>query len=207
MDPVHYISLAIKSIFVENILLAFFLGNCSYIACSKKVETAKGLGIAVVFVMLICTPACWALKNFLLKKGALGWTGISAMANLDLTFLAFISYIAVIAAMTQIVEILVERFSPALYSALGIFLPLIAVNCAILGAALFMDQRNYTFLESVVFGLGGGIGWALAIVAMAAIRKKLAYSNIPAPLRGLGITMLLSGLMSMGFMCFAGIRL
>ena len=207
MDIIHYVNLAIKSIFVENILLAFFLGNCSYIACSKKIDTAMGLGIAVIFVMLICTPACWAIKNFLLTKGALAWTHIPALMTVDLSFLIFISFIAVIAAMTQIVEMLVEKFSPALYSALGIFLPLIAVNCAILGAALFMDQRNYNFLESVVFGLGGGIGWALAIVSMAAIKKKLAYSNIPAPLRGLGITMLLSGLMSMGFMCFAGIRL
>lgn len=206
MDPIHYLNLAIKSIFVENILLAFFLGNCSYIACSKKIDTAIGLGTAVVFVMVICTPACWAVKNFLLAKGALQWLGAN-LSGVDLSFLIFISFIAVIAAMTQIVEILVERFAPALYSALGIFLPLIAVNCAILGAALFMDQRNYTFLESVVFGLGGGIGWALAIISMAAIRKKLAYSNIPAPLRGLGITMLLSGLMSLGFMCFAGIRL
>jgi Na+-transporting NADH:ubiquinone oxidoreductase subunit E len=200
----HYLSLALKSIFVENILLAFFLGNCSYIACSKKIDTAIGLGVAVIFVMVICTPACWAVKNFLLAKGALSWAGLPGV---DLSFLIFISFIAVIAAMTQIVEMLVDRFSPALYSALGIFLPLIAVNCAILGAALFMDQRNYTFMESVVFGLGGGIGWALAIIAMAAIRRKLWYSNIPAPLRGLGITMLLSGLMSMGFMCFAGIRL
>lgn len=200
----HYLSLALKSIFVENILLAFFLGNCSYIACSKKIDTAIGLGVAVIFVMVICTPACWAVKHFLLAKGALSWAGLPGV---DLSFLIFIAFIAVIAAMTQIVEMLVDRFSPALYSALGIFLPLIAVNCAILGAALFMDQRNYTFMESVVFGLGGGIGWALAIVAMAAIRRKLWYSNIPAPLRGLGITMLLSGLMSMGFMCFAGIRL
>ncbi|OGX36638.1 MAG: NADH:ubiquinone reductase (Na(+)-transporting) subunit E [Omnitrophica WOR_2 bacterium RIFCSPHIGHO2_02_FULL_50_17] len=202
----HYLNLAIKSIFVENILLAFFLGNCSYIACSKKIDTAIGLGTAVVFVMVICTPACWAVKNFLLAKGALHWLSAN-LSSVDLSFLIFISFIAVIAAMTQIVEILVERFAPALYSALGIFLPLIAVNCAILGAALFIDQRNYTFWESVVFGLGGGIGWALAIISMAAIRKKLMYSNIPAPLRGLGITMLLSGLMSLGFMCFAGIRL
>ncbi len=204
MDIIHYVNLAIKAIFVENILLAFFLGNCSYIACSKKIDTAIGLGIAVIFVMLICTPACWAVKHFLLAKGALSWAGLP---NTDLSFLIFISFIAVIAAMTQVVEMLVEKFSPPLYNALGIFLPLIAVNCAILGAALFLDQRNYNFLESVVFGLGGGIGWALAIIAMAAIRKKLAYSNIPAPLRGLGITMLLSGLLSMGFMCFAGIRL
>lgn len=204
MDLTHFLNLGIKSIFVENILLAFFLGNCSYIACSKKIDTAMGLGVAVVFVMLICTPACWAVKHFLLAPGALSWAGLP---NVNLSFLIFISFIAVIAAMTQIVELLVEKFSPALYSALGIFLPLIAVNCAILGAALFMDQRNYNFSESVVFGLGGGIGWALAIISMAAIRKKLSYSNIPAPLKGLGITMLLSGLMSMGFMCFAGIRL
>lgn len=200
----HYISLALKSIFVENILLAFFLGNCSYIACSKKIDTAIGLGVAVIFVMVICTPACWAVKHFLLAKGALAWAGLP---QADLSFLIFISFIAVIAAMTQIVEMLVERFSPALYTALGIFLPLIAVNCAILGAALFMDQRNYTFGESVVFGLGGGIGWALAIIAMAAIRRKMWYANVPPALRGLGMTMLLSGLMSMGFMCFAGIRL
>ena len=154
--------------------------------------------------MVICTPACWAVKHFLLAKGALAWAGLPGV---DLSFLIFISFIAVIAAMTQIVEMLVERFSPALYTALGIFLPLIAVNCAILGAALFMDQRNYTFGESVVFGLGGGIGWALAIILMAAIRRKMWYANVPPALRGLGMTMLLSGLMSMGFMCFAGIRL
>lgn len=200
----HYMSLALKSIFVENILLAFFLGMCSFLACSKKVETAIGLGIAVVFVMAVCTPACWAVKNFLLKKGALGWAGFS---NIDLSFLIFISFIAVIAAMVQIVEIVVEKVSPALYSALGIFLPLIAVNCAILGAALFMDQRNYNGGESLVFGVGSGLGWAIAIIAMAAIRKKLGYSNIPPALKGLGITMILTGLMSMGFMCFAGIRL
>ena len=206
MDIVHYVNLAIKAIFVENILLAFFLGNCSYIACSKKIDTAIGLGIAVIFVMAICTPACWAVKNFLLAKGALQWVNAN-LNGVDLSFLIFISFIALIAAMTQIIEMLVEKFSPALHGALGIFLPLIAVNCAILGAALFMDQRNYNFMESLVFGVGGGIGWALAIIAMAAIRKKLAYSNIPVPLRGLGITMLVSGLMSMGFMCFAGIRL
>ena len=200
----HYINLALKSMFVENILLAFFLGMCSFLACSKKVETAMGLGCAVIFVITICTPACWAIKNFLLKKGALAWAGAS---NVDLSFLIFISFIAVIAAMTQIVEMVVEKISPALYGALGIFLPLIAVNCAVLGAALFMDQRNYNFPESVVFGFGSGAGWALAIISMSAIRKKLAYSNIPGPLRGLGITMLLTGLMSIGFMCFAGIRL
>lgn len=200
----HYMSLALKSIFVENILLAFFLGMCSFLACSKKVETAIGLGVAVVFVMAVCTPACWAVKNFLLKKGALAWAGLP---NIDLSFLIFISFIAVIAAMVQIVEIVVEKVSPALYSALGIFLPLIAVNCAILGAALFMDQRSYNGPESLVFGVGSGVGWAIAIIAMAAIRKKLGYSNIPPALKGLGITMILTGLMSMGFMCFAGIRL
>ena len=204
MDATHYVNLAIKAIFVENILLAFFLGNCSYIACSKKLDTAIGLGFAVTFVLSICVPACWAIKHFFLAKGALSWAGLP---HTDLSFLIFISFIAVIAAMTQIVEMIVERVSPALYNALGIFLPLIAVNCAILGGALFMDQRNYNFLESVVFGLGSGIGWALAIIAMAAIRKKLWYSNIPPALRGLGITMLVSGLLSMGFMCFAGIRL
>jgi len=201
---IHYVNLAIKSIFVENILLAFFLGMCSFLACSKKTETAIGLGCAVVFVLTICTPICWAVKNFLLKKGALGWAGLP---DIDLSFLIFISFIAVIAAMTQVVEMVVDRFSPKLYAALGIFLPLIAVNCSIVGGALFMDQRNYNFLESVVFGFGSGVGWALAIIAMSTIRKKLWYSNIPAPLKGLGITMFLTGLMSMGFMCFAGISL
>jgi len=177
---------------------------CSFLACSKKIETAMGLGVAVAFVLTITIPASWAAKDFLLKKGALRWAGIP---NVDLSFLTFIMYIALIAAMVQIVEMVVERVSPALYSALGIFLPLIAVNCAILGSALFMDQRNYNFPESVVFGFGSGTGWALAIISMAAIRKKLGYSNIPGPLRGLGITMLLTGLMSIGFMCFAGIRL
>lgn len=200
----HYLNLAIKSIFVENILLAFFLGMCSFLACSKKVETAIGLGCAVVFVLTISTPVCWAVKNYLLRKGALGWAGLP---EIDLSFLIFISFIAVIAALTQIVEMVVEKVSPPLYGALGIFLPLIAVNCAILGAALFMDQRNYNLGESTVFGFGSGIGWALAIISMSAIRKKLWYSNIPPALKGLGITMLLTGLMSIGFMCFAGIRL
>ncbi|PIW62633.1 MAG: NADH:ubiquinone reductase (Na(+)-transporting) subunit E [Candidatus Omnitrophica bacterium CG12_big_fil_rev_8_21_14_0_65_50_5] len=200
----HYLNLAIKSIFVENILLAFFLGMCSFLACSKKVETAIGLGCAVVFVLTISTPVCWAVKNYLLRKGALGWAGLP---DIDLSFLIFISFIAVIAALTQIVEMVVEKVSPPLYGALGIFLPLIAVNCAILGTALFMDQRDYNLGESTVFGFGSGIGWALAIISMSAIRKKLWYSNIPPALKGLGITMLLTGLMSIGFMCFAGIRL
>jgi Na+-transporting NADH:ubiquinone oxidoreductase subunit E len=198
----HYASIAVKSIFIENILLAYFLGMCSFLACSKKVETAIGLGFAVIFVLTITTPTNWALNHFLLNKGALSWAG---MPEADLSFLSFIAFIAVIAAMVQIVEMVIDKVSPKLYAALGIFLPLIAVNCAILGASLFMAEREYTFGESVVFGLGSGIGWALAIVAMAAIRKKLEYSNIPRPLRGLGITMIITGLMAMAFMCFAGI--
>ena len=200
----HYLSLAVKSIFVENILLAYFLGMCSFLACSKKVETAIGLGFAVIFVLTVTVPANWAIKQFLLNEGALSWAGVP---NVDLSFLSFIAFIAVIAATIQIVEMIIDRFSPKLYVALGIFLPLIAVNCAILGAALFMDERGYTFGESVVFGFGSGVGWALAIVALAAMRKKLDYSNIPKSLRGLGITMILTGLMAMGFMCFAGISL
>ena len=200
----HYLSLAVKSIFVENILLAYFLGMCSFLACSKKVETAIGLGFAVIFVLTVTTPANWAIKHFLLNEGALAWAGAP---NVDLSFLSFIAFIAVIAATIQIVEMIIDRYSPKLYVDLGIFLPLIAVNCAILGAALFMDERGYTFGESVVFGFGSGTGWALAIVALAAMRKKLDYSNIPRSLRGLGITMILTGLMAMGFMCFAGISL
>ncbi len=200
----HYINLALKSIFVENILLAYFLGMCSFLACSKKVETAMGLGFAVIFVMTITTPVNWVVKHFLLQKGALAWAGLPEM---DLSFLSFVAYIAIIAAVVQIVEMIIDRFSPKLYLALGIFLPLIAVNCAILGTSLFMDERGYSFGETVVFGLGSGTGWALAIVAMAAIRKKLGYSNVPVALRGLGITMILTGLMAIGFMCFAGISL
>ena len=200
----HYLSLAVKSIFVENILLAYFLGMCSFLACSKKIETAIGLGIAVTFVLSVTCPANWAINTFLLKKGALSWAGLP---DADLSFLSFIAFIAVIAAMVQIVEMVIDRFSPTLYAALGIFLPLIAVNCAILGGSLFMAERNYNLGESVVYGFGSGIGWALAIVAMAAIRTKLGYSNIPPSLRGLGITMILTGLMAMGFMCFAGIQL
>ncbi len=202
----HYLSLFVKSVFVENILLAFFLGMCSFLAVSKKVETSVGLGMAVIFVMTITTPANWFIHEYLLKEGALSWLSAS-FASVDLDFLGFITYIAVIAAMVQLVEMVLDRYSPKLYSALGIFLPLIAVNCAILGASLFMVERNYNFGESVVFGLGSGIGWALAIVAMAAIRHKLRYSNIPVGLRGLGITMLMTGLMSMAFMIFSGIQL
>jgi len=201
---VHYLSLAVKSIFIENILLATFLGMCSFLACSKKMETATGLGLAVVFVMTITTPVNWLVKHFLLEKGALAWAGFP---EADLSFLIFIAFIAVIAAMVQIIEMIIDRYSPRLYAALGIFLPLIAVNCAILGASLFMNERNYSFGESAVFGLSAGIGWALAIMAMAAIRKKLWYSDVPESLKGLGITMMITGLMALGFMCFAGISL
>ncbi len=201
---VHYLSLAVKSIFIENILLATFLGMCSFLACSKKMETATGLGLAVIFVMTITTPVNWLVKHFLLEKGALAWAGFP---EADLSFLTLIAFISVIAAMVQIIEMLIDRFSPRLYAALGIFLPLIAVNCAILGAALFMNERNYSLGESAVFGLSAGIGWALAIVAMAAIRKKLWYSDVPESLKGLGITMMITGLMALGFMCFAGISL
>lgn len=198
------ISLAVTSIFVENILLAFFLGMCSFLACSKKVETANGLGIAVVFVLAITTPANWMLNHFLLRKGALSWAGLP---DVDLSFLQFITFIAVIAAMVQLVEMVLDRFSPGLYNALGIFLPLIAVNCAILGSSLFMVEREYDLVQSFVFGASSGIGWYLAIVGMAAIRYKLRYSHVPAGLRGLGITMLTTGLMAIAFMAFAGIQL
>lgn len=199
-----YLSLAVKSIFIENILLAYFLGMCSFLACSRKVETAAGLGVAVIFVMTITAPVNWLVKHFLLQKGALSWAGFP---EADLSFLTFIAFIAVIAAIVQIVEMVVDRYSPRLYAALGIFLPLIAVNCAILGASLFMAEREYSFAQTVVFGCGSGAGWALAILAMAAIRKKLWYSNVPGPLKGLGITMMMTGLMALGFMCFAGISL
>ncbi|MBL7059829.1 MAG: NADH:ubiquinone reductase (Na(+)-transporting) subunit E [Candidatus Marinimicrobia bacterium] len=200
----HYLSLAIKSIFVENILLAYFLGMCSFLAISKKVETSIGLGIAVVFVLTITAPVNWALHHFFLEKGALSWAG---MPTSDLSYLNFIAFIAVIAAMVQLVEMTLDRFLPVLYQALGIFLPLIAVNCAILGGSLLLVERQYTFGESVVFGFGSGIGFFLAIASMAAIRHKLRYSNVPPGLKGLGITMLLTGLLSMAFMAFSGIDL
>jgi len=200
----QYGSLFLKSVFVENILLAYFLGMCSFLAVSKKVETATGLGIAVIVVLSITAPANWLVHHFFLQKGALAWIGLP---DLDLSFLNFIMFIAIIAALVQIVEMAIDRFNAKLYYALGIYLPLITVNCAILGASLFLVERTYTFGESVVFGFGSGFGWALAIVAMAAIREKLGYSNVPRGLRGLGITMLLTGLMAMGFMIFAGIQL
>lgn len=200
----EYVNLFLKATFVENILLAFFLGMCSFLACSKKVETAVGLGAAVVFVLTLTVPANWAVHEFLLKKGALSWAGLP---NLDLSFLNFITFIALIAAIVQLVEMVIDRFSPKLYTSLGIFLPLITVNCAILGGALFMVERAYRFGEAVVFGFGSGFGWALAILALAAIREKMSYSNVPKGLRGLGITMIITGLMAMGFMIFAGIQL
>lgn len=201
------LSLAIKSIFVENILLATFLGMCSFLAISKRIDTAIGLGIAVTFVQFITVPVNWLIYAFFLKPGALAWTGIPALAGLDLSFLTFICCIATIAAMVQLVEMALDRYFPPLYQALGIFLPLITVNCAILGGSLFMVERKYTFPESMVYGFASGAGWALAIIAMGAIRKKMRYSNVPPGLRGLGITMIVTGLMAMTFMIFSGIQL
>ena len=200
----HYLSLATKAIFVENMALAFFLGMCSFLAVSKKVETAIGLGGAVIFVLAITCPMNQALTRAFLQEGSLAWAGLP---NLDLSFLSFLTLIGTIAAIVQIVEMALDRYAPALYTALGVFLPLIAVNCAILGASLFMVERDYSFGEATVFGLGSGIGWALAIVALAAVREKLRYSNVPPPLRGLGITFIVVGLMSIGFMVFSGIQL
>lgn len=201
------VSLAVRSIFVENILLASFLGMCSFLAISKRIETAMGLGIAVIFVQTITVPANWAIRHYLLAPGALAWTGSEALAALDLSFLVFVCFIATIASLVQLVEMALDRFLPTLYQALGIFLPLITVNCAILGGSLFMVERNYTFPQALVYGFSSGAGWALAITAMGAIRRKLRYSNIPPGLRGLGITMILTGLMALAFMCFSGIQL
>lgn len=201
------LNLAIKSIFIENILLSFFLGMCSYLAQSKKMEAAKGLGMAVIVVMSISVPLNWLILTFLLQKGALSWTGIRVLAELDLSYLNFICFIAVIAALVQIVEMVMDRFFPALYSALGIFLPLITVNCAILGASLFMVERKYDLVQSAVYGFSSGIGWALAIMALAAIRKKIRCSHVPEGLRGLGMAFIITGLMAIGFLCFSGIHL
>jgi Na+-transporting NADH:ubiquinone oxidoreductase subunit E len=200
------INLGIKAIFIENMVLAYFLGMCSYLAVSKKVSTATGLGAAVVFVLTITVPINWLLQEKVLKEGALAWAG-AQFATVDLSFLRFIMFIAVIAAMVQLVEMVIEKFSPSLYGTLGIFLPLIAVNCAILGSSLFMVQRDYTVAEAAVFGFGSGTGFLLAIVALAAIREKLKYSNVPDGLKGLGITMLITGLMGIAFLSFVGISI
>ena len=194
------LSLAVKAIFVENMALAFFLGMCSFLAVSKKVETALGLGVAVVFVLTLCTPLNYLVYTYLLKEDAL-------IVGVDLSFLNFLSFIGTIAATVQVVEMAVDKYAPALYAALGVFLPLIAVNCAILGASLFLVERDYNLIESTVFGAGSGIGFMLAIVALAAIREKMRYSNVPDGLRGLGITFIVTGLMAIGFMAFAGIQL
>ncbi|MFA0960689.1 NADH:ubiquinone reductase (Na(+)-transporting) subunit E [Roseivirga sp. BDSF3-8] len=200
------INLGVKSIFIENMVFAYFLGMCSFLAVSKKVSTATGLGLAVVFVLTITVPINWLIYEHILREGALTW--ISAdFATVDLSFLQFIMFIAVIAAMVQLVEMVIEKVSPSLYGSLGIFLPLIAVNCAILGSSLFMVPRGYGLGEATVFGFSSGIGWLLAIVALAAIRERLKYSNVPAGLKGLGITMLITGLMGIAFMSFMGIEL
>jgi Na+-transporting NADH:ubiquinone oxidoreductase subunit E len=199
-----YLSLLVRSIFVENLALAFFLGMCTYLAVSKQVATALGLGVAVVAVQTITVPVNYLLYTYLLKDGALAWAGLS---EIDLSFLGLITYIGVIAAIVQILEMTLDRFFPALYHALGIFLPLITVNCAILGGSLFMVERNYDFGESIVFGFGSGFGFALAIVAVAGVREKLKYSDVPDGLQGLGITFISVGLMSMAFMAFSGIQL
>ncbi len=204
----EYINIFVKSIFIDNMIFAYFLGMCSYLAVSKTVNTATGLGIAVIFVLGITVPVNWLLENYILKAGALQWLLGDSAKNIDLSFLSFIMFIAVIASMVQLVEMVVEKFAPSLYSSLGIFLPLIAVNCAILGGALFMQEREYTSIgEATVFGLGSGIGWFLAIVGIAAIRERIRYSNVPAPLRGIGITFIATGLMGIAFMTFMGIKL
>ena len=199
-----YLSLFVKAVFVENMALAFFLGMCTFLAVSKKVETATGLGLAVIVVQGVTVPANNLIYQHLLKEDALAWAGLTGV---DLTFVGLISYIGMIAAMVQILEMFLDKFVPALYNALGIFLPLITVNCAILGGSLFMVERDYNFGESVVFGLGSGVGWALAIVALAGIREKMKYSDVPPGLRGLGITFITVGLMSLAFMSFSGVQL
>jgi len=202
----YFVNLFIRAVFIENMALAFFLGMCSFLACSKKVETALGLGVAVVFVQVLTVPLNNLILRHLLVEGALSWLS-PAFAKVSLTFLAFILFIGTIAAAVQVVEMTVDRFVPGLYNTLGVFLPLIAVNCVILGGSLFMQEREYTFAESVVYGFGSGIGWLLAIVAMAAVREKLAYSDVPAGLKGIGITYVTAGLMSLAFMVFSGIQI
>jgi Na+-transporting NADH:ubiquinone oxidoreductase subunit E len=200
----HYVSLFIKSIFIENLALSFFLGMCTFLAVSKKIETAIGLGVAVIVVQTLTVPMNNIILNQLLKQGSLDWLGFG---EYDLTFLGFISYIGVIGAIVQILEMILDKFFPALYNALGIFLPLITVNCAIMAGSLFMVQRDYNFAESVVYGIGSGVGWAFAIVSLAGIREKLKYSDVPDGLKGLGITFITAGLMAIGFLAFSGIQL
>ena len=201
------VNIFIKGVFIDNMIFAYFLGMCSYLAVSKTVTTANGLGLAVIFVLGITVPVNYILENKVLQAGALHWLGDNFI-DVDLNVLSLIMFIAVVSAMVQLVEMIIEKFSPALYSSLGIFLPLIAVNCAILGGALFMQERQYsTIIEATSFALGSGVGWYLAIVAIAAIREKIRYSNVPAPLRGLGITFIITGLMGIGFMCFMGISI
>ena len=200
----HHLSLFVKAVFIENLALGFFLGMCTFLAVSKKVNTALGLGVAVVVVQTVTVPVNNLIYNHLLREGALAWAGLP---NVDLSFLGLISYIGVIAAMVQILEMILDRFFPSLYNALGIFLPLITVNCAILGGTLFMVERDYTFGESVTYGVGSGFGWALAIAALAGIREKMKYSDVPPGLRGLGITFVTVGLMAIGFLGFSGIQL
>lgn len=204
----EYVNIFVKSVFIDNMIFAFFLGMCSYLAVSKTVKTATGLGIAVIFVIGITLPVNYLLENYVLKKGALSWLLGEEASGIDLEFLSFIMFIGVIASMVQLVEMIVEKFAPALYNSLGIFLPLIAVNCAVLGAALFMQEREYANIgEATAFGLGSGVGWFLAIVGIAAIREKMKYSHVPKPLRGLGITFITTGLMAIAFMAFMGIKL
>ncbi|GAA4404233.1 NADH:ubiquinone reductase (Na(+)-transporting) subunit E [Nibrella viscosa] len=202
----HYLNLFIKAVFVENVIFAFFLGMCSFLAVSKKIKTAFGLGLAVIFVMILTTPLNYLILRYTLGEGALSWIHPS-LASVDLTFLSFILFIATIAGAVQLVEMVVEKYAPALYNSLGIFLPLITVNCSILGASLFMQEREYGFAETAVFSLGAGTGFFLAIVLLAAIRERLRYSNVPEPLQGLGIAMIITALMGLAFLSFSGIQL
>lgn len=210
----NLLNIGIRSIFVDNMIFAYFLGMCSYLAVSKKISTAIGLGMAVIFVLIMTVPLNWLAYNYVIKEGALTWLNslgipktFADFSKVDLEVLKFIIFIAVVAAFVQLIEMAVEKLSPALYTALGIFLPLIAVNCSILGAALFLPGKDFTFVESAVYGLGSGIGWFLAVVALAAIREKLAYSNVPKALRGLGITFITVGLMAFAFLSFIGVKL
>ncbi|HCD66973.1 MAG TPA: NADH:ubiquinone reductase (Na(+)-transporting) subunit E [Bacteroidetes bacterium] len=202
----NLLNIFVRSIFIDNMIFAYFLGMCSYLAVSKKYKTATGLGAAVIFVLAITVPLNWLAYNYLLKEGALTWVSEN-LADVDLEVLKFIVFIAIVAAFVQLIEMIVEKFSPSLYNALGIFLPLIAVNCSILGAALFLPSREYNLAEATTFGVGSGVGWFLAVVSLAAIREKMAYSDVPKPLRGLGITFIVVGLMAFGFMSFAGFKL